>query len=58
MTGEKNLEAQVFLKHKEMFEASIDCLCILKDLRERCLISESLERKIITVVENKRKRNG
>ena len=45
---EKNLEAQVFLKHRTMFETSlVDCLYrVLKNLRAHDLISEKLARKI------------
>ena len=43
---EKNLEAQVFLKHRQMFKASlVDCSQVLKNLREHNLIGEKFERK-------------
>ena len=43
---EKNLEAQVFLKHRQTFEASlVDCSQVLKNLREHNLIGEKFKGK-------------
>ena len=52
-----HLEAQVFLKHKKMFEVSEDCSRILIDLCKCGLISENVARSIKSISENKTKQN-
>jgi len=54
--GQKTLEAQVFLKHKEVFETLKDCSHVLRNFRECYLINENQARKINSVVD-KSKRN-
>ena len=59
---EKTLEAKVFLKHRKMFEASIeDFSCVLTNLSERKLITENQAKKIQSIkieCKNKRELNG
>ena len=52
------LEAQVFLKHKMMFEASEDCLGIINNLCECGLITGNDAKRIRSIDGNKSKRNG
>ena len=51
------LEAQVFLKHKKIFEASEDCSRILIDLCKCGLISEDVARNIKRIGGSKCKQN-